>query len=109
MSYMDDVSDSSSSYLRDKEDQLDAYSQENRNSFRGNHNCWFVRVVQWWGCLGFGSDSGFSSDLCEYKSNATTPKEKFSPNGALDEQECAKLTRTKWTASFRKIIRRIKK
>lgn len=92
MSYMDDVSDSSSSYLRDKEDQLDAYSQENRNSFRG-----------------FGSDSGFSSDLCEYKSNATTPKDKFSPNGALDEQECAKLTRTKWTASFRKIIRRIKK
>ncbi|ENN75644.1 hypothetical protein YQE_07822, partial [Dendroctonus ponderosae] len=94
ISYMDDVSDTSSSYLRDKEDdQLDGYSQENRNSFRG-----------------FGSDSGFSSDICgDYKSNATTPKEKFSPNSTLDENDCAKLTRTKWTASFRKIIRKIKK
>lgn len=60
--------------------------------------------------VGFGSDSGFSSDACgEYKSNATTPKEKFSPKGTLDEADCAKLTRTKWTASFRKLISRIKK
>lgn len=60
--------------------------------------------------IGFGSDSGFSSDLCaEYKSNVTTPKEKFSPRATLDESECAKLTRTKWTASFRKLISRIKK
>lgn len=50
MSYMDDVSDSSSSYLRDKEDQLDAYSQENRNSFRGTPNIIrFLKVVQWAG------------------------------------------------------------
>ncbi|KAI4471792.1 hypothetical protein MML48_1g14263 [Holotrichia oblita] len=61
-------------------------------------------------CEGFGSDSGFSSDACgEYKSNVTTPKEKFSPKGTLDEADCAKLTRTKWTASFRKLISRIKK
>lgn len=95
ISYMDDVSDTSSSYLRDKEedDQLDGFSTENRNSFRG-----------------FGSDSGFSSDICgDYKSNATTPKDKFCPNGTLDENDCAKLTRTKWTASFRKIIRKIRK
>lgn len=52
---------------------------------------------------GFGSDSGFSSDMC------ATPKDKFSPRGTLDEAECAKLTRTKWTASFRKLINRIKK
>lgn len=60
---------------------------------------------------GYGSDSGFSSDICaDYKSNATTPKtEKFSPNAILDDDDCAKLTRTKWTASFRKLIRRIKK
>ncbi|XP_050300889.1 uncharacterized protein LOC126739305 [Anthonomus grandis grandis] len=95
ISYMDDVSETSSSYhLQEKEDDvLDGYSQENRNSFRG-----------------FGSDSGFSSDICgDYKSNATTPKEKFCPTATLDEQDCAKLTRTKWTASFRKIIRKIKK
>ncbi|CAG9770402.1 unnamed protein product [Ceutorhynchus assimilis] len=94
ISYMDDVSETSSSFTRDKDqDDQDGYCHENRNSFRG-----------------FGSDSGFSSDLCgDYKSNATTPKEKFSPKATLDEQDCAKLTRTKWTASFRKIIRRIKK
>lgn len=64
----------------------------------------------WLFFAGFGSDSGFSSDICgDYKSNATTPKEKFSPNATLDENDCAKLTRTKWTASFRKIIRKIKK
>ncbi|XP_030762818.1 FK506-binding protein 15-like [Sitophilus oryzae] len=95
ISYMDDVSDSSSGYLRDKDDPLDEMSQGNRNSnsFRG-----------------FGSDSGFSSEICgEYKSNATTPKEKFCPPDTLDENDCAKLTRTKWTASFRKIIRKIRK
>ncbi|XP_017775983.1 PREDICTED: uncharacterized protein LOC108562220, partial [Nicrophorus vespilloides] len=59
---------------------------------------------------GFGSDSGFSSDVCaDYKSDVTTPKEKFSPKGTLDDAECAKLTRTKWTASFRKLINKIKK
>ncbi|KAJ8957078.1 hypothetical protein NQ318_007291 [Aromia moschata] len=94
ISYMDDASETYSNYLRDcdKEDQ-DVLSQVNYNSIRG-----------------YGSDSGFSSDICvEYKSNATTPKEKFCPNAILDEVECAKLTRTKWTASFRKLIRRIKK
>ncbi|CAG9818906.1 unnamed protein product [Phaedon cochleariae] len=86
MSYMDDASDTSS-YSRDvgKEDD------------------------------GFGSDSGFSSDICaDLKSNATTPKEKFPaekfrPTCTLDESDCAKLTRTKWTASFRKLMRRLKK
>ncbi|XP_066156952.1 myosin-8-like isoform X1 [Euwallacea fornicatus] len=93
ISYMDDVSDTSSEYLRDHKDE-DGFSQGHRNSYRG-----------------FGSDSGFSSDVCgEYKSNTTTPKEeKFSHRAMLDETDCAKLTRTKWTASFRKIIRRIKK
>ncbi|XP_031348446.1 uncharacterized protein LOC116174646 [Photinus pyralis] len=58
---------------------------------------------------GFGSDSGFASDCCpDYKSN-TTSKEKFHPKSTLDEADCAKLTRTKWTASFRKLINRIKK
>lgn len=59
---------------------------------------------------GFGSDSGFSSDICgDYKSNPTTPREKFTPHVTLDEADCAKLTRTKWTASFRKLINRIRK
>ncbi|XP_076272885.1 uncharacterized protein LOC143204240 isoform X2 [Rhynchophorus ferrugineus] len=90
LSYMDEASETSSEYLRDKDDEL---SQGNRNSFPG-----------------FGSDSGFSSDICgEYKSNATTPKDKFCPPDTLDENDCAKLTRTKWTASFRKIIRKIRK
>lgn len=92
ISYMDDVSDTSS-YVRDKDDQ-DGLSRGNCGSFRR-----------------FGSDSGFSSDVCaDYKSNTTTPKEnKFCHNATLDESDCAKLTRTKWTASFRKLIRRIKK
>ncbi|XP_060534620.1 uncharacterized protein LOC132707018 [Cylas formicarius] len=86
ISYMDDASDASSALLGD-----DVHA--NRDSFGA-----------------FGSDSGFSSDLCgDYKSNAATPKDKFCPSAALDEDDCAKLTRTKWTASFRKIIRRIKK
>lgn len=60
--------------------------------------------------VGFGSDSGFSSEICpDFKSNPATPKEKFSPKGTLDEAECAKLTRNKWTASFRKLINRIRK
>ncbi|KAJ8969767.1 hypothetical protein NQ314_001604 [Rhamnusium bicolor] len=94
ISYMDDGSDTSSNYLRDSDkDDQDVLSNINYNNIRG-----------------YGSDSGFSSDICgDYKSNATTPKEKFCPNAILDEAECAKLTRTKWTASFRKLIRRIKK
>ncbi|XP_056641636.1 uncharacterized protein LOC130901921 [Diorhabda carinulata] len=90
ISYMDDVSDTSS-YVRDKDDET---ARGNCGSFRR-----------------FGSDSGFSSDICaDYKSNTTTPKEnKFCHNSTLNESDCAKLTRTKWTASFRKLIRRIKK
>ncbi|KAJ8981464.1 hypothetical protein NQ317_000140, partial [Molorchus minor] len=78
---MDDSSDTSSNYLRDsdKEDQ-DILSQ---------------------GC---GSDPAFPQIF----SNATTPKEKLCPNAVLDEVDCAKLTRTKWTASFRKINWKIK-
>nr|CAI5819258.1 unnamed protein product [Callosobruchus analis] len=86
-SYADDVSEISSF---DKEER-------NRDSLRG-----------------FGSDSGFSSDMgAEFKSNgssAATPREtKFCPEAVLDDNDCVKLTRTKWTASFRKLIRRIKK
>ncbi|CAH1105397.1 unnamed protein product [Psylliodes chrysocephalus] len=93
ISYMDDVSDTSSYGRDDEKDDQERLSRGNCSSFRR-----------------FGSDSGFSSDICaDYKSNATTPKEKFCPNAVLDEADCAKLTRTKWTASFRKLIRRIKK
>ncbi|XP_044270769.1 uncharacterized protein LOC123015220 [Tribolium madens] len=92
ITYMDDTSDTSSQCLRDH-DVDDSSSQAACNSGKG-----------------FGSDSGFSSDICgDFKSNATTPKEKFSPNGTLDEADCAKLTRTRWTASFRKLINRIRK
>ncbi|KAG5883370.1 hypothetical protein JTB14_022935 [Gonioctena quinquepunctata] len=93
ISYMDDASDSSSYTRGAGVDEREELIPDNRNSFRG-----------------FGSDSGFSSDICgDYKSNATTPKEKFCPRAVLDETECAKLTRTKWTASFRKLMKRIKK
>ncbi|XP_072390832.1 uncharacterized protein [Diabrotica undecimpunctata] len=94
ISYMDDASDSSSYVRDDDKDDQERLSRGNCSSYRR-----------------FGSDSGFSSDICaDYKSNTTTPKEhKFCPNAVLDESDCAKLTRTKWTASFRKLIRRIKK
>ncbi|GLV32035.1 hypothetical protein CBL_12009 [Carabus blaptoides fortunei] len=59
---------------------------------------------------GFGSDSGFSSDLCtDCKSTRTTPKDKFTPKATLDETDCVKLQRTKWTASFRKLISKVAK
>lgn len=59
---------------------------------------------------GFGSDSGFSSDLCaDCKSLRNTPKEKFMPKATLDETDCVKLQRTKWTASFRKLINKVAK
>ncbi|CAH1141502.1 unnamed protein product [Phyllotreta striolata] len=96
ISYADDASDTCSSYGKDEEkDDQDRLSRGNCSSFRR-----------------FGSDSGFSSDICaDYKSSAgaATPKEKFRPKAALDEADRAKLTRTKWTASFRKMIKRIKK
>nr|XP_023014887.1 tax1-binding protein 1 homolog [Leptinotarsa decemlineata] len=84
LSYMDNVSDSSS-FTRD-DDLLGGLNPDNRNSFRG-----------------FGSDSGFSSEVCG------TPKEKFCPKNTLDETDCSKLTRTKWTASFRKLVKRMRK
>lgn len=59
---------------------------------------------------GFGSDSGFSSDMCtDCKSIRNTPKEKFTPKATLDETDCVKLQRTKWTASFRKLINKVAK
>lgn len=62
------------------------------------------------GVRGFGSDSGFSSDLgTDCKSLRVTPKEKFVPKATLDEADCVKLQRTKWTASFRKLINKVKK
>ncbi|XP_044766504.1 rootletin-like [Coccinella septempunctata] len=96
ISYIDDSSDTlSSTFDHDKPDgssNLGATSSSMR---------------------GFESDSGFSSDLCtNYTMTASTPREKFSPYtppATLDESECAKLTRTKWTASFRKLIKIIKK
>ncbi|KAL1517361.1 hypothetical protein ABEB36_001132 [Hypothenemus hampei] len=83
ISYMDDEVSTDGSSTRDT-----TYSQDHRYS-----------------------DSGFSSDVyCgDFKSDTTTLKEKFRPEATLDENDCTKLTRTKWTASFRKIIRRIKK
>jgi uncharacterized protein YukE len=96
ITYVDDTSDTSSQSLRDQDVDLDHDDSSSQAACMSRK--------------GFGSDSGFSSDLCvEYKSNAATPKEKFSPNGTLDEADCAKLTRTKWTASFRKLINRIRK
>lgn len=62
------------------------------------------------GVKGFGSDSGFSSDLgTDCKSLRVTPKEKFTPKATLDESDCVKLQRTKWTASFRKLINKVAK
>ncbi|CAH0546518.1 unnamed protein product [Brassicogethes aeneus] len=94
ISYMDEGSETSSNryYCAEARDNEAEYSsQANYNSFRG--------------C---GSDSGFSSDICpDYKSTATTPREKFCPKASLDETDCDKLTRTKWTASFRKFVNRI--
>ncbi|XP_022915753.1 uncharacterized protein [Onthophagus taurus] len=92
ISYMDDTSDTTS------------------NSLPAEGCDVVIRHMTTDSARGFSSDSGFSSDACgDCKSNVTTPKEKFSPKGTLDEAECAKLTRTKWTASFRKLINRIKK
>jgi len=89
MSYMDERDDN---WSRDDE------SREEYNFIQYNET------------RAFGSDSGFCSDVCgEFKSEATTPKDKFCPKATLDESECAKLTRTKWTASFRKLINKIKK
>ncbi|KRT84029.1 hypothetical protein AMK59_2615, partial [Oryctes borbonicus] len=93
ISYMDDTSETMSHSLPSEESDGNKHVMPPIGSNRG-----------------FGSDSGFSSDACgECKSNATTPKEKFSPKATLDEADCVKLTRTKWTASFRKLISRIKK
>ncbi|KAL3283932.1 hypothetical protein HHI36_018100 [Cryptolaemus montrouzieri] len=96
ISYIDDSSDTlSSTFEHDKPDrssQLGAASSSMR---------------------GFESDSGFSSDVCtNYTIGVSTPREKFAPftpPATLDEAECAKLTRTKWTASFRKLIKKIRK
>lgn len=92
ISYMDETSDASGSQCFD----VNQFSHDNLSHITNNR--------------GYGSDSGFSSDVCgDCKSDVTTPKEKFSPKGTLDDAECAKLTRTKWTASFRKLINRIRK
>lgn len=98
ITFMDDTSDSISR-CRDIDEK---YKEDQDGLSRTSQACASIR--------GFGSDSGFASDFCpEYKSNGTTPKEKFNPKATLDEADCAKLTRTKWTASFRKLINRIKK
>lgn len=95
ITFMDDASDSFSNC----QEIDDKYKDDGIS--RTSQACASIR--------GFGSDSGFASDCCpDYKSN-TTSKEKFHPKGTLDEADCAKLTRTKWTASFRKLINRIKK
>lgn len=98
ISYIDDSSDTISSTFDHDHDKPDGSSHMGAasSSMRGCE-----------------SDSGFSSDICtNYTMTASTPREKFSPYtppATLDEVECAKLTRTKWTASFRKLIRKIRK
>ncbi|KAK9891401.1 hypothetical protein WA026_014640 [Henosepilachna vigintioctopunctata] len=96
ISYIDDSSDSLSSTLDQDKPDRSSQLRATSNSMRG-----------------FESDSGFSSDICtNYTGAASTPREKFctfTPPTTLDEAECAKLTRTRWTASFRKLIRKIRK
>lgn len=113
ISYADDTSEASSTCVFPERIEHDRLSPTTNNSIKRKFNYYWQYCLncKFFICFeGFGSDSGFSSDLCgDYKSNATTPKEKFSPKATLDETECAKLTRTKWTASFRKLINRMKK
>lgn len=91
ISYIDDNSETSSNFDFEKPD---VPPSRVTNSMRG-----------------FESDSGFSSDICtDFKVGTSTPKTFNKYSASFDEDvQYTKLSHTKWTASFRKLIKKIRK